>query len=105
MRNLLLYSVVLLALGLTPSVASAADCADTNGGIIACDLYGNTSNLRNGTGPGLDPSLAPGPWACIYELGECQGDETRAGVSVGDIVGQGQSNFANGKETGPGFGQ
>lgn len=104
MKMLLLSSVAAAALALAPSASRAADCADTNGGIIACDLYGNTSNPRP-SGQGVLPSLAPGPWACVYELGECQGDETDAGLSVGDIVGQGKSEFANGKDPGPGFGK
>jgi hypothetical protein len=78
--------------------------AQSNGDIISGFLYGNTSNERP-SGHGVLPSLAPGPWACVYELGECQGDETNAGVSVGELIGQGEADFANGKDPGPGFGK
>jgi hypothetical protein len=105
MKSLLLSSIAVAAFALAPSAAQAQCAPDiTTGQCIAGTLYGNISNPRP-DGPGVLPSLAPGPWACVYELGECQGDETDAGVSVGDIVGQGKSNFANGKDPGPGFGE
>ena len=60
---------------------------------IAGDLYGNNSNPRP-SGNGVLPSLAPGPWACF---GNCF-DGANAGVSVGELVGQGSADFANGTD-------
>lgn len=81
-----------------------------NGKAISGFLYGNTSNPRDGTGPGVDPSLSPGPWACVYDDGSCTG-ETYAGSSMGDITGfllfggSPKSDFANGQANGPSFGK
>jgi hypothetical protein len=61
---------------------------------IATELYGNTSNPRP-SGNGVLPSLAPGPWACYP--GGCY-DGANAGVSVGELVGQGNADFANGTD-------
>jgi hypothetical protein len=60
---------------------------------IASGLYGNTSNPRE-DGHGVLPSLAPGPWYCN---GNCY-DGAEAGGSVGEYIGQGKADFANGTD-------
>lgn len=76
--------------------------AGTTGYDIAGDLYGNISNPRGGTGPGVDPSWSPGPWVCDYDPG-CDGP-TDPGGSVGDFVapavsgGTASPTFANGND-------
>lgn len=78
----------------------------TVGPSISGGLYGNTSN-PSGNGNGVLPSLAPGPWACVYDPG-CAGP-TKPGGSMGDFLaptasgGQGNPDFANGKSPGPDF--
>lgn len=61
--------------------------------IIASDLYGNTSNPRP-DGHGILPSLAPGPWYC----GASCYDGANAGGSVGEWMGRGNADFANGTD-------
>lgn len=109
MKMPMLSSVAAAAFAVAVAAAPAAaqdQCPIdlTTGQCIAGLLYGNISNPRP-DGPGVLPSLAPGPWACVSVAGTCQGDETDAGVSVGDVIGNGKSDFANGKDPGPGFGK
>ena len=57
----------------------------TVGECIAGVFYGNTSN-PSGNGNGVLPSLAPGPWKCVYTAG-CTGAEM--GSSIGTYNGGG----------------
>jgi hypothetical protein len=84
--------LVAAALTLSPTLALAQG-ASAGAHSIASDLYGNNSNPRP-SGHGVLPSLAPGPWACF---GNCY-DGANAGVSVGELVGQGNADFANGTD-------
>jgi hypothetical protein len=76
---------------LSPTVALAQG-ASPFAHFIASEAYGNNSNPRP-DGHGVLPSLAPGPWAC--GAGGCF-DGAEAGGSVGEWIGQGNADFANG---------
>ena len=58
-------------------------------------IHGNATNPRD-SGNGVTPSLSPGPWVC----GSSCTDDTTAGGSIGEFVGQGEADFANDDENG-----
>jgi len=61
--------------GAAPTVPAACKALypGTVGECISGFYYGNTSNPRP-SGNGVLPSLAPGPWKCVYTAG-CTGAE------------------------------
>ena len=106
-----MYSMLIAAtIALSPGLAFAGGGASSNapgtnkdaiealgfssvGSFIAGEIYGNTSNPRP-SGNGVLPSLAPGPWACNNPKDCSEG--ARAGGSIGEFIGVGNADFANG---------
>jgi hypothetical protein len=84
--------LIVATIMLSPTVALAQG-ASPFANEIASTLYGNTSNPRP-DGHGVLPSLAPGPWYC----GASCFDGANAGGSVGEWIGQGNADFANGTD-------
>jgi len=96
------FGIILALIGATSMTTSAlAINEDTLGYEISGKLYGNTSN-PSGNGSGVLPSLAPGPWKCIYDGvgGPCVGQTY--GGSVGEFIspvrsgGKSKSDFGGG---------
>lgn len=98
MRRGLAFAIIATA-ALGTSTAHAGALGDFISSNVQ-SWYGNTTNPRP-DGHGVLPSLAPGPWKCIYDAsGACVG-ETYGG-SVGEWItpilsnGKSKADFANG---------
>lgn len=62
---------------------------DNFGEAIASGYFGNTANVSD-HGNGVTPSLAPGPWVCVYVAGSCV-DKTM-GTTWGELVSDFRAN-------------